>query len=55
MVKREFIKFIRIPPKKDIIGEIIDGCCYIHQQTKSEIRNGFDWFSSKTSLAGQKF
>ena len=49
MVKGEFIKFIRIPPKKDIIGEIID------QQTKSEIRNGFDWFSSKTSLAGQKF
>ena len=28
---------IGIPPKKDVIEEIIDGCCYGHQKTKSEI------------------
>ena len=37
MVERESIKFIGVPPRKDVIEEIIDEFCYRHQQTKIKI------------------
>ena len=35
--KKRIKQVYRDPYKKDVIGEIIDGCFYRHQQKKSEI------------------
>ena len=37
MVKRESNKYMAIPDKKDIFGEIIDESFNRHQQTKNDI------------------
>lgn len=37
MVKRESNKYMAIPDKKDVFGEIIDEILNRHQETKSDI------------------